>query len=106
MLAILNRQKLTPSLLPVGYLRVVSYNVLADQHASSEYSQNILYPYCKPIALTSPYRHGLLVKELIGYRPDIICLQEVAQKCFDFSLEPVLRGEGYGGHYARKTGQV
>ena len=106
MTAILNRQKMTPSHLSHQYLRVVSYNILADQHSVTDYSQNILYPYCNPIALTNAYRHGLLAKELLGYHSDIICLQEVAQKCFDLFLLPVLKENGYDGHYAMKTGQV
>lgn len=99
-----NRQKQTPSLLPSDSVRVVSYNILADQHSSSDYSQT-LYPYCDPLALQTPYRHNLLIVELLGYHPDIVCLQEVASKCFDFLLQ-VMKDKGFEGHFAPKTGQV
>jgi 2',5'-phosphodiesterase len=106
LMSIRKRQEMTPFLLPHGSMRVISYNILADQHATTDYSRDILYPYCSQEALSSPYRHGLLVNELIGYNADIVCLQEVAMKSFDVSLLPVLNEQGYDGHYAMKTGQL
>lgn len=55
-----------------GTFTVLSYNVLSEACASNE-----LYNYCPPWALSWPYRRQNLLREIIGYQPDIICLQEV-----------------------------
>jgi CCR4-NOT transcription complex subunit 6 len=55
-----------------GTFTVLSYNVLADLYAKSD-----LYAYCPPWALSWAYRRQNLLRELIGYRADILCLQEV-----------------------------
>lgn len=47
-------------------LRVVSYNVLADLYADSEFSRDKLYPYCNPNYLAMEYRAPVLMKELLG----------------------------------------
>lgn len=60
-------------------VRVVSYNILADIYAQTELSKTVLYPYCAPYALQLHYRQNLIKKELVGYKADIICLQEVDQ---------------------------
>lgn len=105
--SISRRQGLTPSLISSpDVLRVISYNILADQHSTSDYAYQVLYPYCKYKALQSDYRHNLLITEVLGYHPDIICMQEVALKCFKMSLFPVMREQGYDGQYSMKTGQV
>lgn len=105
--AISRRQGLTPALLSSpDVLRVISYNILADQHSISDYAHQVLYPYCKHEALQSDYRHNLLITEVMGYHPDVICMQEVALKCFNMSLYPVMKEHGYDGQYAMKTGQV
>lgn len=46
--------------------RVVTYNVLADLYADSDFSRTVLYPYCSPYALNMDYRKQLLVKEIRG----------------------------------------
>lgn len=55
------RNKLTDS-----YFRVTSYNILADTYADSDYSRDVLFPYCPPYALAIDYRKLLIIKELIG----------------------------------------
>lgn len=55
-----------------GTFSVLSYNVLADSNASSE-----SYSYCPSWALSWPYRRQNLLREIVGYRSDIVCLQEV-----------------------------
>lgn len=55
-----------------GTFTVLSYNVLSDLYATSE-----MYSYCPPWALSWAYRRQNLLREIIGYRADILCLQEV-----------------------------
>lgn len=44
----------------------MSYNILADAFADTEFTRNELYPYCAPYALTIDYRKQLLLKEILG----------------------------------------
>ncbi|KFB39652.1 AGAP009079-PA-like protein [Anopheles sinensis] len=94
------RDKLTGS-----QFRVVSYNLLADLYSDSEYSRNILFGYCLPYALEIDYRKQLFIKEILGYKGDIICLQEVDGKIFDLDLVPIFQHKKYVGHY-RSKGKV
>lgn len=55
-----------------GTFTVLSYNILADVYATNE-----LYSYCPSWALSWPYRRQNLLREIVGYRADIVCLQEV-----------------------------
>ena len=55
-----------------GTFTVLSYNILADVYATSE-----TFSYCPSWALSWPYRRQNLLREIVGYRADIICLQEV-----------------------------
>ncbi|XP_046399751.1 2',5'-phosphodiesterase 12 [Ischnura elegans] len=86
--------------------RVVTYNLLADTYVDSDYSRTILYPYCPPYALAINYRKQLFLKELMGYNADLICLQEVDSKVFEFDLTPVLGSIGFDGVFQRKGGVV
>jgi CCR4-NOT transcription complex subunit 6 len=55
-----------------GTFTVLSYNVLADLYATSD-----MYSYCPPWALSWAYRRQNLLREIVQYRADILCLQEV-----------------------------
>lgn len=55
-----------------GTFTVLSYNILADIFATSD-----TYSYCPSWALSWPYRRQNLLREIVGYRADIVCLQEV-----------------------------
>lgn len=46
--------------------RVMTYNILADVFADSEFTRTELYPYCAPYALSIDYRKQLLMKEILG----------------------------------------
>ncbi|KVI03535.1 Endonuclease/exonuclease/phosphatase [Cynara cardunculus var. scolymus] len=58
-----------------GTFTVLSYNILSDSYATSE-----LYGYCPSWALSWPYRRQNLLREIVGYRADIVCLQEALYK--------------------------
>lgn len=85
-------------------LRVVSYNILADLYADSDYTRTHLFPYCPPYALKIDYRKQLFIKEILGYNSDILCLQEVDMKIFDYDLRPVLedKQQSFKGIIAQK----
>uniref|UniRef100_A0A8C3KR64 2',5'-phosphodiesterase 12 n=1 Tax=Calidris pygmaea TaxID=425635 RepID=A0A8C3KR64_9CHAR len=88
-----------------GSIRAVSYNILADTYAQTEFSRTVLYPYCAPYALELDYRQNLLKKELAGYSADIICLQEVDKSVFVDSLVPALDAFGLEGLFKIKEKQ-
>lgn len=88
-------------------LRFVSYNILADMYADSDYSREVLFAYCPPHALDIDYRRQLLLKEISGYNADVVCLQEVDRKEYKRAYEPYFRlVGGYQGLFDRKGGQV
>ncbi|XP_022766854.1 carbon catabolite repressor protein 4 homolog 1-like [Durio zibethinus] len=84
-----------------GTFTVLSYNILSDSYASSE-----LYSYCPSWALSWPYRRQNLLREIVGYRADIVCLQEVQNDHFDEFFAPELDKHGYQALYKRKTNEV
>ncbi|XP_030901966.2 2',5'-phosphodiesterase 12 [Melopsittacus undulatus] len=88
-----------------GSVRTVTYNILADIYAQTEYSRTVLYPYCAPYALELDYRQNLLKKELAGYSADLICLQEVDKSVFVDSLAPALDAFGLEGLFKIKEKQ-
>ncbi|XP_075015135.1 2',5'-phosphodiesterase 12 isoform X3 [Calonectris borealis] len=88
-----------------GSVRAVSYNILADTYAQTEFSRTVLYPYCAPYALELDYRQNLLKKELAGYSADLICLQEVDKSVFVDSLAPALDAFGLEGLFKIKEKQ-
>jgi 2',5'-phosphodiesterase len=83
-------------------IRTVSYNVLADTYAQTDFSRTVLYPYCAPYALELDYRQNLIQKELAGYNADLICLQEVDRAVFTDSLVPALDAFGLQGVFRIK----
>lgn len=87
--------------------RVVTYNILADMYADSDYSRSVLFAHCPAHALEIDYRRQLLVKEILGYNADIVCLQEVDKKEFTRVYEPILKTlGGLKGIYDAKGGHV
>ena len=101
------RHLLTPCYLEEpGQFRVASYNILANVYASSEHARERLYPYCDARALEQEYRQCLLSREILGYRADVISLQEVGAKCFSQFLSPAFHHWGYEGCFHEKAGKV
>ncbi|KAJ8773110.1 hypothetical protein K2173_028287 [Erythroxylum novogranatense] len=78
--------------------KVVSYNILGNRNALKhrDLYQNVPSSYLKWC-----YRKRIICDEIIGWDPDIICLQEVDRY---FDLFKVLKKAGYGGCYKRRTG--
>uniref|UniRef100_A0A182WGX1 2',5'-phosphodiesterase 12 n=1 Tax=Anopheles minimus TaxID=112268 RepID=A0A182WGX1_9DIPT len=96
------RHLFTQQKLKDGQFRVVSYNLLAELYSDSDYSRTVLFPYTPPYALEIDYRKQLFVKELLGYRGDIVCLQEVDTKIFSLDLVPFFHQKNLTGHYQAK----
>lgn len=44
----------------------MSYNLLADAYAASDYSRETLFNYCPVYALDIDYRKALFIKEILG----------------------------------------
>ncbi|XP_044495456.1 carbon catabolite repressor protein 4 homolog 1-like [Mangifera indica] len=84
-----------------GTFTVLSYNILSDVYATSE-----SYSYCPSWALSWPYRRQNLLREIVGYRADIVCLQEVQNDHFEEFFAPELDKHGYQALYKRKTNEV
>lgn len=87
--------------------RVVTYNILAEVYADSDTARNELFSYCPPYALEGEYRRPLILRELLGYNADLICLQEVDEKTYHRDLSPVLQSFGnMKGDFAVKSGNA
>ncbi|KAL9262097.1 Carbon catabolite repressor protein 4 homolog 2-like protein [Drosera capensis] len=84
-----------------GTFTVLSYNILADVYATSE-----SYSYCPSWARSWNYRRQNLLREIVGYRADIVCLQEVQSDHFEEFFSPELDMHGYQAIYKRKTSEV
>lgn len=65
-------QKFEFSLSAAFRFRVVSYNILADLYCDSDYTRQVLHPYCPPYALAIDYRKQLVLKELLGTTRELI----------------------------------
>ncbi|XP_018497694.1 2',5'-phosphodiesterase 12 [Galendromus occidentalis] len=111
-----DRLKLTAEILPDDEIaffdtvagsrfRVVSYNLLANIYAHTKFSKNVLFGYCPSWALDFKYRKHLLMREILGYNGDILCLQEVDRSMFSKDLYPSLSRRDFEGFYAEKCGQ-
>ncbi|PON47874.1 Endonuclease/exonuclease/phosphatase [Parasponia andersonii] len=79
---------------------VASYNTLADRNAFAHKDLYVNVPYAY---MKWSRRKRVICEELIGWNPDIICLQEV-DKYFDIS--DILAKAGYVGSYKRRTGDT
>ncbi|KAJ6849542.1 carbon catabolite repressor protein 4-like protein 1-like [Iris pallida] len=84
-----------------GTFTVLSYNILSDAYATSEQ-----YSYCPSWALAWTYRRQNLLREIVGYRADILCLQEVQSDHFEEFFAPELDKHGYQALYKKKTSEV
>ena len=82
-------------------LRVMSFNVLADCLAREHAAE--LYTSAPRWSLEWSFRGPRIVKEIVHWRPDVACLQEVDVDCFD-ELEQALRRSGYAGWFTKRTG--
>lgn len=85
-----------------GTLRILSYNILADQNAFSGPDRKSFFPWVSENVLKRTRRMPLILHEILTYQADVICLQEVDQIIFDTLLKPVLGYYNYQGFYSVK----
>jgi mRNA deadenylase 3'-5' endonuclease subunit Ccr4 len=83
-------------------LRVMTYNILADQNATSNINGVPFFPYVSPEILSRTRRLPLICHEILEYQPDVVCLQEVDELVFDTLLLPTLKHFGFQGYYSVK----
>jgi CCR4-NOT transcription complex subunit 6 len=88
-------------LAPSGKFTLLTYNLLADLYATNEQ-----FPYCQSWVLGWQYRKQNLLKELLGYSADIVCLQEVQSTHFADFWAPELGKAGYTAIFKKKTAEV
>jgi len=86
--------------------RVMTYNILADQYASTDTAKESIFLHCDNQWLAWQHRRPLVFKEILDYKPDIACLQEVDASAFDSLLRPGLQEFGFKGIYTNKAGRV
>lgn len=80
-------------------LRVMSYNILADELAMMHSAE--LYPRTPFRLLSWQHRWPLIRKEIKTWRPDVLCLQEVDHYS---QIREALSALGYEGAYVKRTG--
>lgn len=86
--------------------RVMTYNILADQYASTDTAKDSIFLHCDNKWLEWQHRRPLIFKEILDYKPDIACLQEVDASAFDSLLRPGLQEFGFQSIYTNKAGRV
>ena len=57
-----DRHAFTNHKLGTHEFRVVTYNILADLYADSDYSRTVLFPQCPSYAMDIAYRKSLFIK--------------------------------------------
>jgi 2',5'-phosphodiesterase len=100
------RSGLTSTPLHSPSFRIVTYNILADQYASTDAAKTQIFVTCPLENLDPLYRRPLVLDELLQYNADVICLQEVDDKMFQLCLQPALNIAGFDGVYTNKAGKV
>lgn len=83
-------------------LRIMSFNILADQNAFSGPDRTCFFPWVSAEIMDRSRRMPLILHEILEYQADVICLQEVDQLVFDTLLEPILRQYQYQGFFSVK----
>lgn len=102
MTAINERHQYTAQRLADSKFRIVTYNLLADFYARSEYSKKEIFNYCNISHLDSDYRNKVQLMEMKGYNADMYCLQEVDETIFENNFTFFFKLLGLKGVYRKK----
>nr|XP_023019756.1 2',5'-phosphodiesterase 12-like [Leptinotarsa decemlineata] len=89
------RHEFTKSYLQDFTFRVVSYNTPSKRYTQMDEK----YSYCDPTFLSIDYRTLVLFKELLGFKADIICLQEIHKKIYKNYFRRQFQINGYYCYY-------
>ncbi|KRT80152.1 hypothetical protein AMK59_7673, partial [Oryctes borbonicus] len=84
------RKQYTENKLSGRSLRVVSYNILAER-----YTDDNQFHYCDPKYLSINYRRQVILEELINYKADLICMQEVDVDQYNDYFKEHFKNNGY-----------
>ncbi|EDQ89277.1 uncharacterized protein MONBRDRAFT_32477 [Monosiga brevicollis MX1] len=84
--------------LPKDTVTSFCYNILCEKYATRQ-----VYRYCPSWALEWNYRKQQILKDILQYSSDIICLQEVASGQFYSYFQHKLRERDYQGLYHPKS---
>ncbi|KAL6757408.1 phosphatase family [Haematococcus lacustris] len=84
-----------------GRFTILSYNLLADLYAKADFAST-----CPAWCLHWHYRKRNLLRELLAYRADILCLQEVQSDHYTEYWAPELQKVGYIAIYKKKTTEI
>ncbi|KZT21426.1 hypothetical protein NEOLEDRAFT_1139540 [Neolentinus lepideus HHB14362 ss-1] len=77
---------------------ILSYNILAEKYATER-----MYGYTPSWALQWDYRKELILTEVMNYRADFLCMQEVDIGNYEEYFVPHLGEAGYEGVYWPKS---
>jgi len=87
-------------------IRVASYNLLADVYESQELFDDKRPRHehlsCPEGLFKRTHRFPMILHELLEYKADVLCLQEVDEMIFDTFLRPSLGVMGYKGYFGKK----
>ena len=85
--------------------RLLSYNLLADSYSRNWDGPHSIHSYCSPTLTKASRRMPKLLHEVLSFRPDVICLQEVDKTWYQQLWLPMLSARGYTGRLTLKRGQ-
>lgn len=77
---------------------LMSYNTLCQHYATAK-----MYRFTPSWALDWNYRRAALQQEILGYKTDIICMQEVETRLYQEFWIPLMLSCGYKGSFFSKT---
>uniref|UniRef100_A0A915AGX7 Endonuclease/exonuclease/phosphatase domain-containing protein n=1 Tax=Parascaris univalens TaxID=6257 RepID=A0A915AGX7_PARUN len=84
--------------------RVMSYNILAALYLNLEQGQeDLFFPYCPKEYQEYIYRYPVLMREIPGYKADLVFLQEVDDRFQMRYLPALMREHGYEVCFKRKA---
>ncbi|KAK9744938.1 Endonuclease-reverse transcriptase [Popillia japonica] len=81
-------------------LRVVSYNILADRYTDDKFA------YCDPRYLSIDYRKQVILNEIINYKADIICMQEVGMEEYKDFFKDQFKNNDYISAFFKKGNMI
>eukprot|EP00195_Chlamydomonas_chlamydogama_P016392 CAMPEP_0202900342 /NCGR_PEP_ID=MMETSP1392-20130828/11166_1 /ASSEMBLY_ACC=CAM_ASM_000868 /TAXON_ID=225041 /ORGANISM="Chlamydomonas chlamydogama, Strain SAG 11-48b" /LENGTH=568 /DNA_ID=CAMNT_0049586715 /DNA_START=168 /DNA_END=1874 /DNA_ORIENTATION=- len=94
-------QLVPPSSHTNGRFTLLTYNLLADLYAKADFANS-----CPAWSLHWHYRKKNLLRELLTYKADILCLQEVQSDHYLEFWAPELQKAGYVAIYKKKTAEI
>ena len=86
-------------------LRVMCYNVLHSDFASTNFAKRVLYPFAAKV-LEMSYRQSRIAMEIGASHSDIVCLQECGLDVYQKFYQHIFQHHRMDSKYTNKSGQV